>query len=73
MCGLPTLAAPSAYSRSSVVSPAAGGNLTAAGDGITRPRTAPTKPLCAEPTLASLGYLPGGGMPPLGYLLYGLS
>ena len=38
-------AAPSATGRSSVVSPAAGGNLTAAGDGITRPRTAPTKPL----------------------------
>ena len=41
---------PSAYGRSSVVSPPAGGNLTAAGDGITRPRTAPTKPLCAELT-----------------------
>ena len=43
-------AAPSALGRSFVVSPAAGGNLTAAGDGITWPRTAPTKPSCAEPT-----------------------
>ena len=50
LSGLPTRPPPWHPSRSSVVSPAAGGNLTAAGDGITRPRTAPTKPLCAEPT-----------------------